>query len=304
MRIDHAQHPRGHVVQRLVHHGACVPTIQGGLPTIRVRRIGADVPDAEQGRQRFVLAARGEQLPRARLGAEHDLDQRILLPVERVGDAALQLGQSVTGESSRVKRRRRLRRGPGGLRPKQVVLFFERSGELTQSFLSQAQQQSTLDDGAQRLVERISPEPGFEALFEQQVLLDLVEGGEAGRQACLEGVRTQELASERVNGRDGGEINVGDGSKAIAPLVIRPSGIGGSAFERLAHPVAQFGRGRLGEGDSDEAVNGQSTSGDEVGDARDQHAGFAGARASLDEEGPIEVIQDLFPRGGVCERWS
>src|SRR4051812_1368094 len=125
----------------------------------------------------------------AGLGAEHDLNKRVLIAVERVRATGHKLLQASAAAAGGSQRGGWLGRGPRRLGSQQVVVLLERRGQLAHRVLAHAQQQRSLDNAAQRLLEGVTPEPRLEALVEEQLLLDLVEGGEARRQAGLEGQR-------------------------------------------------------------------------------------------------------------------
>ena len=139
----------------------------------------------------------------------------------------------------------------------------------------------------EQLVEQVLP-----ALVERELALQLVEHGEARRQAGLDGELEQDAAGERVQRADRGVVEAVEGG------LTRVGSPGGSA-STLAQAVAQLGGGLLGERDGGDGVDRHALV-DEREDAPDERGGLAGAGAGLDEQRRVDV--SVAMRRG--RRWS
>ena len=113
---------------------------------------------------------------------------------------------------------------------------------------------------------------------------DGVEDLDQRRQPGLDGVLGEDAAGERVQGADGGTVEV------VERLVVTTAG------ELHAQPVTELGGGLLGERHRRDVAD-RDAVGDERDDPFDQRACLSRARAGLDEQGVGEVGAD--PLAGV-----
>ena len=66
------------------------------------------------------------------------------------------------------------------------------------------------------------------------------------------------------------------------------------ALELVAQPQLHLAGGLLGEGDGDDLPTARrGPSADDPDDARDQHGRLAGAGGGLDDEGGVEILEEL-----------
>lgn len=100
----------------------------------------------------------------------------------------------------------------------------------------------------------------------------------------------EDALGEGVQGADGRAVQV-----VQCVLGARP----GVAFQLRPQPVAQLRSGLLGEGDGGDPAQRHPVGEHQVGDAPDQAAGLARARAGLHEQGVLGVLGDALSGFGV-----
>ena len=146
----------------------------------------------------------------------------------------------------------------------------------------------------QRVVEQAVAELA-PALFELDLRRDLVEHLDVGRQACLDGVLGQDPLRERVQRRDGRDVDLLE--RGAEQLTVRTLEL---LFERGPDPVAQLRGGLLGERDRRDLAHGHAAT-HQRHDAVDQRAGLARSGPRLDEQGGVEILGDPAARGLIGE---
>jgi hypothetical protein len=148
----------------------------------------------------------------------------------------------------------------------------------------------------EELVEDAGPAP-----VERHRGRDLVEHLDLGGELRLHRVLGEEPLGERVEGADGGPVELAEGVAAARRLLRRGGGVGLPALQLSPHPVAQLGAGLLGEGDGGDLAESHRARSDEGDDPCHQRGGLAGAGPGLHEQGGAEVGRDALA-GGVVGR--
>ena len=132
--------------------------------------------------------------------------------------------------------------------------------------------------------------------------LDFGEFAEGGIDSCLDGTLAKDLRAERVDGADGGFLEMFEG------LFEMPALFGGRlqtrTVETLAKPQLQLSGGFVREGDRDNAVDAGDSGAKDVQDAPDEFGGLAGAGGGFDDEGLGERVADAVARASVIETGS
>ncbi len=99
----------------------------------------------------------------------------------------------------------------------------------------------------------------------------------------------QKAPAEPVDRGDQGAAESGD---QRIELVGRLWVAGLATPQLIARPLAQLGRGLVGEGEGEDCVGRDAVGGDQVAVAVDEHSGLAGAGARFE--------QDVAPAGADC----
>ena len=152
------------------------------------------------------------------------------------------------------------------------------------------------------VVEQLGADAGPPGL-ERDRGADLVEHAEQRRDAGLDGVLGEDALRERVQGADRGEVEpVERRLGALAHLVA--GRVASGLLEAVAQPVAQLGRGPLGEGDRRDLLDRHAVLDDELLDPGDEHLGLARAGARVDEQRGCRVTADAVARRLVAQGLS
>ena len=125
-----------------------------------------------------------------------------------------------------------------------------------------------------------------------------------GGSCASTGFSARMRCGERVEGADGGAIELAERHRAPVAFVVRRRGIGRPLLEHLSNAVSQLGSGLLGEGDGCDRCQ-LDGAGDHEGHDRDRRGRTScRIRAGFDEERGVEIVRDALPRGFVGRaRW-
>ena len=131
---------------------------------------------------------------------------------------------------------------------------------------------------------------------------DLVEHLQARRDLGLDRVQGQDPLRERVQGADGGEVDLVEGLLGALPLLSARVRVMGGALERGAQPVRELGGRLLGEGDRGDVLDGHPVTEHQGAHPMDQGSGLARPRPGVDEQRPVGGIPDQRPGSVVRQR--
>ncbi len=231
-----------------------------------------------------------------------ELGQQLVVVVTApvaLGDDRADLGEQPVERSGPV---RDLARRGRGVVAGEVPVLVERQGHEPQAVGADAARRGEQErpfDGrvGEQLVEEAAP-----PVVERDRRRDLVEDLDPRGQAGLDRVLAEDPLGEAVERPDRGPVEVVE----RGPAARRPAGVAAVrelGRQRPADPVAQLGRGLLGERDRGDRVEGRRAGRDQLDDPVDEGAGLARAGPRLDEQRGGEVARDavagdLVGRGG------
>src|SRR5262245_61863224 len=134
-------------------------------------------------------------------------------------------------------------------------------------------------------------EPSLPNSPEKEFRVRLVERGELWIQTCLDGSFLQQRHGERVDGRDGGRLQIVKGDRCPGPLNTREAR---QFFESLSKPDFHFAGGFLSKGDGGDVAQARgrtlrSILQDEIKNPIDQDRGLAGAGRGFDGKGSTRL---------------
>ena len=150
------------------------------------------------------------------------------------------------------------------------------------------QEQGVLDGGiGEQAVDETAP-----AVVEGDRRGDLVEHVDPRRQPGLDGVLGQQPLGEAVQRPDGGAVELVERRGHPPRHVVAGRRLRLQVVEAAADPVAQLGRGLLGERDGGHVLEPCPTRGDQLDDAVDQGARLSRPGRRLHEQRVVEGLGD------------
>ena len=163
------------------------------------------------------------------------------------------------------------------------------------------------EDEHRRLERRIVEELVDElvpARLERETRRDLVAHFDPGRQSDLDREFGEDALRKRVQGGDGGRVEVVERGLAAGPHDLRLGGRRRPPPELPANTVTELRRGLLGERDGGDRRHRDgkvgSVGGDQSDDPVDERGRLARARAGLDEQSGAELGPYCFARGCIA----
>ena len=145
----------------------------------------------------------------------------------------------------------------------------------------------------------LPPEPLVPGFVEVEAGGEFGEDFVVGVDARVEGAFADQAGAEGVDGFDVRGVDLLQGeAHAVAPVV--GCRLPELLVERAADAGAEFAGRFFREGDGDDLAELGAPGGDDADDAVDHHAGLAGARAGLEEDGGVDRLDGAFPGGSVC----
>ncbi len=177
-----------------------------------------------------------------------------------------------------------------------VVVLGEHLGDGAEPLDGQPGSQPGEQRGLERRVGEERVDECGPSLVELDAGLDVVEDPEPRWQADLEGMLAQQPLREPVEGGERCLVELVQRSQAAAlhRRVDRRVGVGpGHALQRGADPVAELGRGSLGERDRGELAQLGGPGRDQRDDPVDQRGRLAGPGTGFDEQAGEQLVTDL-----------